>query len=130
MHKELLESNLNTIFSTLRNTEQYWRKPRNDLNCMIQHYGPTTWFLTLSPSEWLWDDLGQYIREVNGWCNDSLLVPVFSLLEILYQHRDFSIINFGQCLILFVLKTIQLEKLHITSGDENIKVEVYNIFIC
>ncbi|KAL6420061.1 hypothetical protein ACFW04_011918 [Cataglyphis niger] len=29
MSKELLESNLNTIFATLRNTEQYWRKPRS-----------------------------------------------------------------------------------------------------
>lgn len=26
MHKDLLESNLNTIFSNLRNTEQYWRR--------------------------------------------------------------------------------------------------------
>ncbi|KAL6421582.1 hypothetical protein ACFW04_014311 [Cataglyphis niger] len=47
--KILLESNLNTIFATLRNTEQYWRKPRSDLNCVTQHYGSTTWFLTLSP---------------------------------------------------------------------------------
>jgi len=40
MHKNLLESNLSSIFSTLRNTEQYWRKSRSDLNCMTQHYGP------------------------------------------------------------------------------------------
>jgi len=51
MSKELLESNLNTIFSALRNTEQYWRRPRSDLQCMTQHYGPATWFLTLSPTE-------------------------------------------------------------------------------
>jgi len=37
MHKDLLESNLSPIFSTLRNTEQYWRKPRSDLNYMTQH---------------------------------------------------------------------------------------------
>ncbi|XP_036140477.1 uncharacterized protein LOC118644866 [Monomorium pharaonis] len=71
VQKDLLESDLSTIFSTLRNTAQYWRRPRYDLECMIQHYGPATWFLTLSPGEWMWDDLGQYIREVNGWCNDS-----------------------------------------------------------
>src|SRR5580765_2088899 len=76
MSKELLESNLSTIFSTLRNMEQYWRKPRSDLNCMTQHYGPATWFLTLSPSEWLWEDLGEYIREVNGWHDTSLSVSV------------------------------------------------------
>jgi len=32
---------------------------------MTQHYGSATWFLTLSPSEWLWEDLDEYIREVN-----------------------------------------------------------------
>jgi len=82
IQKDLLESNLSTIFSTLRNTEQYWRKPRSDLNCMTQHYGPATWFLTLSPSEWLWDDLGEYIREVNGWSND------FSLSTSVLIARD------------------------------------------
>jgi len=40
---------------------------------MTQHYGPATWFLTLSPSEWLWDDLGEFIREVNGWSDDFSL---------------------------------------------------------
>ncbi|XP_070528976.1 uncharacterized protein [Cardiocondyla obscurior] len=76
MSKELLESNLNAIFSALRNTEQYWRRPRSDLDCMTRHYGPATWFLTLSPSEWLWDDLGEYIREVNGWQDCSLSTSV------------------------------------------------------
>jgi len=51
MSKELLKSNLNTIFSALRNTEQYWRKPRSDLPCMTQQYEPATWFLTLNPTE-------------------------------------------------------------------------------
>jgi len=64
---------LSSIFSTLRKTEQYLRKPRSDLNCMIQHYGPATWSLTLSLSEYLWDELGEYIRKVNGWSNDSSL---------------------------------------------------------
>jgi len=39
---------------------------------MTQHYGPTTWFLTLNPSEWLWDDLDEYICEANGWQDSSL----------------------------------------------------------
>ena len=64
--KDQLQTNLNTILSRLRNTAQYWRKPRNDLNCMIYHYGPAAWFLELSPSEWLWTDLIEYLREVNG----------------------------------------------------------------
>ena len=65
LSKDELEGNLTTIFSRLRNTEQYWVRPRNDLNCMTFHYGPATWFITLSPGEWLWEDLGTYLRELN-----------------------------------------------------------------
>lgn len=60
------EKDLRAIFSRLRNTEQYWSQPRNDVQCMTDRYGPATWFLTVSPAEWLWDDLGEYIRSVNG----------------------------------------------------------------
>ena len=34
------------------------------------HYGPATWFITLSPGEWLWEDLGTYLRELNPGMND------------------------------------------------------------
>ncbi|XP_067209109.1 uncharacterized protein [Linepithema humile] len=71
-----LESDLSTIFATLRNTQQFWMKPRNNLDCMTRHYGPATWFLTLSPAEWLWEELGEYIREVNGWCDSSVCTSV------------------------------------------------------
>lgn len=54
-----IESNLQTIFGRLRGSEQFWKKPQNDLNCMTTHYGPATFFLTLSPSEYHWDDLHQ-----------------------------------------------------------------------
>lgn len=61
LSKQQLESNLNTIFCKLRNTEQYWRIPRSNLHCMICNYGPATRFLTLSPYEWLWTDLIEYL---------------------------------------------------------------------
>jgi len=32
---------------------------------MTLHYGPATWFLTLSPAEWEWDYLGDYLRKIN-----------------------------------------------------------------
>lgn len=32
---------------------------------MTRYYGPATWFLTVSPAEWLRDDLIQYVREIN-----------------------------------------------------------------
>ncbi|KAI5708114.1 hypothetical protein M8J77_016620 [Diaphorina citri] len=50
----------------LRNTEQYWKQSRSDIVCMTRHYGPATRFLTLSPSEWMWNDLGDYIKSING----------------------------------------------------------------
>ena len=65
LQNEEIEGNLTSIFSRLRNSEQYWIKPRNDLNCMTLYYGPATWFLTLSPSEWTWNDMGEYLRKVN-----------------------------------------------------------------
>ena len=32
---------------------------------MVLHYGPATWFFTLSPGEWLWEVLGAYLRDLN-----------------------------------------------------------------
>ena len=40
-------------------------RPRNELNCMSFYYGPATWYLTLSLSEWAWEDLGKYLRKIN-----------------------------------------------------------------
>ena len=65
LENEELEEDLCSIFARLRNSEQYWIRPRNELNCMSFHYGPATWYLTLSPSEWTWEDLGQYLHKVN-----------------------------------------------------------------
>ena len=61
-----LDKFMNTIFARIRNTAQYWKIPRNNLMCMVDHYGPATFFLTLSPAEWLWGDLIEYIRKVNS----------------------------------------------------------------
>ena len=43
---------------------------------------------------------------------------------------DIDLDNKFQMMLDFIWsKIIQLEKLYITSGDENIKIEVYNFFI-
>ena len=65
IQKDLLERNLTTIFFRIPNTEPFWHIPRSNLRCMLEYYGPATWFLTLSPSEWLWSYLIQYVKEVN-----------------------------------------------------------------
>lgn len=71
IEKDQIEPNLHTIFSRLGRTGAFWRQPRNDLDCMMKEYGPATFYITLSPREWMWSDLGKYIREVNGWENDK-----------------------------------------------------------
>ena len=65
LENEELEGDLCSIFARLRNSEQYWMRPRNELNSMCFYYGPATWYLTLSPSEWTWEDLGEYLRKIN-----------------------------------------------------------------
>ena len=65
------------LTSRLRNSEQFWIRPRNDLNCMTLYYGPATWFLTLSPSEWAWNDLGEYLCKVNPNMKD---LPISALV--------------------------------------------------
>lgn len=60
------DKNASNIFNSLRNSKAFWNRPRNDINCMVKYYGPATWFLTISPSEYNWDDLEKYLREVNG----------------------------------------------------------------
>ena len=55
--KNELEGNLSTIFAILRNTQQYWKKPLNDISCMVSNYGPATFFVTISPTEYDWEEL-------------------------------------------------------------------------
>ena len=65
LQNDELEGDLTSVFARIRNTEQYWKRPRNELNAMPFYYGPATWYLTLSPSEWTWEDLGEYLRKIN-----------------------------------------------------------------
>ena len=65
LNNEEIEGELTNIFGHLQNSEQFWMRPTNDLNCMSMHYGPATWFLTISPSEWMWPELGDFLRKVN-----------------------------------------------------------------
>ncbi|XP_058863591.1 uncharacterized protein LOC117970172 isoform X1 [Acipenser ruthenus] len=99
MSNDNLESDLTTIYSRLKNTPQYWRKPRNNVDAMTQAYGAATWFVTLSPAEWTWTDLGQYIKEVNGpgFANlpISELVAQDPVSASRFMHNKFlAILNF------------------------------------
>lgn len=63
---DLIKSNklehLSTIFGRLRGSQQFFKKAQNDVNCMVAHYGPATFFLTLSPSEYHWTDLHEFYK--------------------------------------------------------------------
>jgi len=65
LDNEELKGELTSIFGHFRNTEQFWCKPRSDLNCMTTHHGPATWFLTISSSKWMWSELGDYLQKVS-----------------------------------------------------------------
>lgn len=39
---------------------------------MTRYYDPATWFVTISPTECLWNDLIEYVREMNSPNFDKL----------------------------------------------------------
>jgi len=83
LENEELEGDLCSVFAQLRNSQQYWAHPRNKLNSMSFYYGPATWYLTLSPSEWTWEDLGEYLHKINPDLADkSVSEPLAVLLKI------------------------------------------------
>ena len=59
------------VFSRLPGTAEYWKRVRNDVNCMVREYGPATWFITFSPGEWMWSGMAEFIRKRNNWENDK-----------------------------------------------------------
>ena len=87
LENQEIEGNLTSVFSRLHNSEQYWICPRNELNAMSFHYGPATLHLTLSPSEWSWHEMGDYLRKLNPDLNSlsisALVQPILYLLVAL-----------------------------------------------
>lgn len=71
LKKGELEDSMTSIFARLPGTKDYWKRVRNDLNCMSREYGPATWFITFSPGEWMWSDMAEFIKKVNHWENDK-----------------------------------------------------------
>ena len=51
------------------------------------YYGPATWFLTLSPSEWAWNDLGEYLQKVNRNMKD---LPIGQMCPRMSKHSHQS----------------------------------------
>ena len=117
-----IEADLTSIFSRLRNSEQYWTKPRNDLNCMTMYYGSATWF-TLSPSEWTWEEMGDYLRKINP-CLKDLSISALIARDPVSVCRYME--NAHKAFIDFILSPDNPIG-DITFVDGNIKGMVYSI---
>ena len=66
-----LDKDLTSVFSSVRGTKEYMNKFRKELEGMIREYGPPTWFVTMSPTEWLWPDFKDFLLKVDPNFDDS-----------------------------------------------------------
>ena len=62
---ETLEANLSTTMASVRGSNEYWNRLCQDLEIIDENFGPATFFVTLGPAEYDWEDLGQFLRSVN-----------------------------------------------------------------
>ena len=121
LENEELEGDLCSVFARLRNSEQYWMHPRNELNCMSFYYGPATWYLTLSPSEWAWEDLGKYLRKINPDLEDKS-IGAYLLKHFKYNPEQEPEKYFFSMLLLFK----PWRESHSLKGDNSSYTEAFN----
>ena len=69
-----LDKNIATIFSQIRGTQEYLKIPRWNVETMLRNYGPATWFLTFSPTEWMWPRLKRYLLDCNPNLSESMTI--------------------------------------------------------
>ena len=69
-----LDQDISLIFSNVRGTEENLKIPRLNLQSMLRNYGPATWFLTFSPTEWLWPELKGYLLKINENFTESMSI--------------------------------------------------------
>jgi hypothetical protein len=51
--------------SHVRNSAQYWAKVRSNLYAYDENFGPATFFFTLSPAEYNWSELHEFLKRMN-----------------------------------------------------------------
>ena len=94
-----LDKPISSIFSKVRGTQEYFKIPKWNLETMIRNYGPATWFLTFSPTEWLWPDLKAFLLEVNPNLDSSKTIAELCSLDpfgmsMYVNHRFEAILKF------------------------------------
>ena len=91
-----IERNLNRVISKIPNSPSYWNAPRAQLRCMLETYGPATFFITFSPAEYDWSDLHSYLLKHNSDLANSEGFSINSLatmdpvLTSSYIHQRFQ----------------------------------------
>ena len=102
-----IERNLNRVVSKIPNSESYWNAPRAQLKCMVEMYGPATFFITFSPAEYDWPDLQSYLkRHNNDLISEGISITSLSTMDpvltsaFIHQkfHSLFDFILKSQCL--------------------------------
>ena len=76
-----LDKPISTIFSKVRGTQEYFKIPKWNSETMIRNYGPATWFMTFSPTEWLWPDFKEFLRKVNPNIDKSKCLAELSSID-------------------------------------------------
>eukprot|EP00116_Pleurobrachia_bachei_P000093 sb/3460355/ len=77
-------------------TEQYWSSAKVKLDAQLEKFGSPTWFLTLSPAEWDWPELIDYLRKVNSKrpgvdkMTPNELITLEPVLTSAYIHQRFE----------------------------------------
>jgi hypothetical protein len=75
-----LEDNLKTTMQAVRNSDEYWSKISSKLYSTNMHFGPGTFFGTLSIAEYAWVNLKVFIQTMN---KDVANIEKLSLDELI-----------------------------------------------
>ena len=60
-----LNTNLLTTMGAVRNSDEYWAKVSRKLKATNEHFGPATFFGTLSSAEYNWIDMKCFLKTMN-----------------------------------------------------------------
>ena len=92
----ILMNRMNRVLKNVPNTAAYWDSQRAKLKAQILKYGPPTFFVTVSPAEYEWEDLIEYIRDQNSdlenidQLSPAALLNKDPVLVTTYIHQRFN----------------------------------------
>lgn len=103
---KLLESNLFNTMSSVRGSKEYWVHIGGDLKAFDEHFGPATWFITLSSAEYNWQNLKEYLIKEN---NDLEDIEDKTLNELI-QLDPLSVSKFWEKKLRVMIKEVILNE--------------------